>query len=226
MGLSTAGLAFKQSSSTPSEQDIIRLAFGDQFVRIPDDVMKPHEIRRPGNIDLESTRDALFIYNDDIVRKIFFELEVPHPSFFEAFGNPKTLIFFCHSDSGGSFGYRIFENGLPVRLRFYDGTSTTDEGTPKEFEFSWLHAEAFFAEEDAPPAFRNRETGQVQYEGYLTAALLRLAMKEYFGMCPWDDWNYKTKFSRYQVTPVAENPASQVKRPWWKRMWWAEKISR
>lgn len=219
MGLSTAGLAFKRSSSTPSEQEMIRLAFGDQFVRLPDDETKPHEIRRVGNIDLESSHDALFIYNDDIVRKIFFELEAPHPSFFDALGNPQTLIFFCHYDSGDSFGYRIFENGLPVRLRFYDGTSTIDEGAPKEFEFSWLHAEQFFEEEDAPPAFRNQETGQVAYEGYVTAALLRLAMKECFGGCPWDDWNYKTKFSRYHIIPPAENSASQDKRPWWKRIW-------
>jgi hypothetical protein len=219
MGLSTAGLAFKQSSSTPSEQEIIRLAFGDQFSRIPDNVMNPHEIRRPDNIDVESTRDAIFIYNNDTIRKFFFELEVPHPSFLDALGNPQTLMFFCHSDSGGSFGYRIFKNGLPVRLRFYDGMSTIDEGTPMEFEFSWLDAEHFFEEEDAPPAFRNRETGQVAYEGYVTAALLQLAMKECFGTCPWDDWNSKTKLSRYYKTLPIVNSASQVKRPWWKRMW-------
>jgi len=219
MGLSTAGLAFKQSSSSPSEQEMIRLAFGDHFVRIPDDAMKPYGIRRQGDIDLEVTRDALFIYNNDILRKIFLELEVPHPSFFEALGNPQTLIFFCHCDSGDSFGYRIFEKGLPVRLRFYDVTRTIDEGAPKEFEFSWLNARQFFEEEDAPPAFENEETGQVAYEGYVTAALLRLAMKECVGMCPWDHWSYKTKFSRYHLAPPAENPVVELKRPWWKRLW-------
>jgi hypothetical protein len=218
MGLSTAGLAFKQSSATPSEQEIIRLAFGEQFVLIPDYLMSPYAIRRPGNIDLELTRDALLIYNDEITRRFFHGLEVPHRSFFDALGNPQTLIFFCHYDSGDTFGYRIFENGLPTRLRFYDGTDTIDEGEPKGFEYSWLHAEPFFEEEDAPPAFRNQETGQVAYEGYLTAALLRLAMKEYFGICPWDEWSAATKFSRYQVNPPAENPASQDKRRWWQRI--------
>lgn len=219
MGLSTAGLAFKKNLSMPSEQEIIRLAFGDQFVRVPDDSTNPFGIRKQGYIDLESTGDALFICNHDLVRKIFFDLEVPQSSFFDAFGNPEKLIFFCHYDSGETFGYRIFENGLPIRLRFYDGTSTIDEGPPKEYELSWLHAEQFFEEEGAPPAFSNQETGQIAYECYVTAALLRLTMKEFFGMCPWDDWSYKTKFSRYQLALPLDNPKLQTKRPWWKRMW-------
>jgi hypothetical protein len=63
-----------------------------------------------------------------------------------------------------------------------------------DFELSWLKARLFVEEEGEPPVYRNTETGQTSTEAYVTANMLDVAMKTLFGVCPWDEWNYKSKF--------------------------------
>jgi hypothetical protein len=219
MDLSTGGFAFKTTSSTPSEVEVIRSVFGDMLVAADHD-LKQNGMRLPGDVSVEAACGAFFIVNGEIPQKYLFKPECPSASFFEALGHPHTVIFYCHYDSGGTAGYRIFENGVPVRRRFCSESETSDEGTPRESELSWLNAEQFFEDEDedTPPAYRNRETGHVTMEPYVTAAMLRLVMKELFGVCPWEEWSYKTRFNHYRMKPV-EAPAPQAKRPWWRSVW-------
>ena len=168
---------------------------------------------------VESVDDVFFVHSGETVQRFLFELECPHPSFFEALGNPEIVLFFCNYDSGDSYGYRIFENGVPVRRRLYANFETSDDGTPRGFELSWLNAEQYFDEEEEALICRNLETGQVALECGLTAVLLRLAMKEYFGVCPWTELNYRCKFKHYHAPPLEETAEPQMKRPWWRRLW-------
>jgi hypothetical protein len=217
MGLSTAGLVFKPSSSTPPDPEIVRLAFGERFELVPEaEASKENRLHLPGNLAFERTSGVLFIYSDEAVQKYLFGGESPSPSFFEALGNPTHVMFFCYYDSGGSFGYRIFENSVPARRRLYTGFETLDEGVPKAFEHAWLNAEQFVENDDEPPVYRNTETGEVRSEGNVTAAMLRLALIGNYGIRPRDQWDYKTKFIHYKAKEAAHalQTQTQVRQSW------------
>jgi hypothetical protein len=216
----TTGIVFKPNTSTPVEREIVRLAFGDHFEPVPAaEVSTENDIRLSGNLAFEWTSGVSFIYSGEAVQKFLFEGESPSPSFFEALGNPSKVIFFCHYDSGDSFGYRIFENGVPTRRRLYTVSGTIDEGLPKAFEHAWLNAEKFVEDEDEPPAYRNPETGEVRSEGYITAAMLRLALTRDYGICPWDEWDYKTNFNYYKAKKAADTSQTQARQSWWRKLW-------
>lgn len=198
MGLATAGLAFKPTSSTPSEQDMIRRAFGEECRFIPEsDLKASHDIRLPGNIDVESTHGATFVYCGDIAERILFKEEVLDASFLAAIGDPEVVVVFCHYESGGSFGYAIFEKGVRARFRLHSQGTTSDKGAPMEFELPWLNAQLVVEEEGEPPAYLNTRTGRASSETYLTAVMLDDTMMALFGVCPWEEWNYKTKLNHY-----------------------------
>jgi hypothetical protein len=217
MGLSTAGLAFKPNSFTPKdEQEMIRRAFGDTFHSIPaSEIQNYHDIRVPGKIAVESKNGATFIYNGEIAGRVLFEGEALEPSLLFALGSPEVIVVFCHYDSGGSFGYAILEKGVRVRSRIYTLDRTSDDGVPKEFELSWLQAEPFVEEEGEVLAYRNMESGETTTEAYVTVHMLSEVMKRLFGVSPWDEWNYKTKFNYYFRKPD-ETVKLPLRKAWWK----------
>ena len=214
MGLSTAGLAFRPNALTLDEQALVQKAFGSSFD--PSATEKVHDIRVPGNVAIESKNGTTFIYNGEIAAKILFERQSLEPAVFAALGAPELVVVFCHYDSGGSFGYAIIKDGITVRSRVHTLDKTVDEGTPHAFELPWLKAETFIEEEGEPPAYRNLETGDVTSEPYVTARLLVQVMNAFFGVVPWDDWDYRTKFNCYSRQPAAKIPAPPVAKAWWK----------
>lgn len=219
MGLSTAGLAFKPTSSTPEEEEMIRRAFGAAFHAVPASDVKGYlDTRLPGNIAVESKNGAIFIYSSEIADRILFKGEAIEASLLSALGTPEIAIVFCHYDSGDSFGYAIMEDGARTRSRIYTEGKTTDEGIPKGVELPWLKAESVIEEEGEPPAYRNIETGQMATEGYVTASMLNVITKTLFGVCPWDEWNYKSKFNYYRRELPAKAANFPVKKAWW-RFW-------
>lgn len=214
MGLSTAGLAFRPNASTLDEQALVRMAVGSSLD--PAAAEQVHDIRVPGNVAIESRNGATFIYNGEIAAKILFERRSLEPAVFAALGAPELVVAFCHYDSGGSFGYAIIKDGITVRSRMHTQEKTVDEGTPNAFEMPWLTAEPFIEEEGEPPAYRNLETGDVTSEPYITAHLLGQVMDAFFGVVPWDEWDYRTRFNCYSRQPAAKMPAPSVAKAWWK----------
>jgi hypothetical protein len=196
LGLSTAGLAFRPNLSTLGELDLMQTVFGKGVFQLPE-MQNSHDIRVPGNVTVESKNGATFVYNSEIADRILFEGHSLHPSVFEALGAPEIVVVFCHYDSGGSFGYAILKNGATVRSRVHVMEKTTDTGEPNNFELPWLQAESFIEEEGEPPAYRNSSTGEVSSEACVTAHLLAQVMNGLFGLCPWDDWDYRTKMNFY-----------------------------
>lgn len=196
MGLSIAGFAFKPTALGVDEEEMIHRAFGSAFHAIQATDL---DSRLTGNLAVESRNGAVFVYSSEMVEPYFFKEKAIAPSLLSALGNPEILVVFCHYDASNSYGYIIVENGTPTRYRLYTDDGTSDEGVPKEFELSWLQAEPFIEEEGEPPAYRNKQTGQISNEASITARLLDLVMQTSFGICPWHEWNYKTEFSCYQV---------------------------
>lgn len=217
MGLSTAGIAFRPTSDTPDEEEMIRRAFGEAFHAVPmSDARSSHDIRVPGNIAVESKNGAIFIYNGEIAERLLLKREPIEPSLLSALGTPEIAVVFCHYDSGDSFGYIILEGGLQIRSRIYTLDQTFDEGSPKEFELPWMQADPFVEEEGEPAVYRNIETGQTATEPYVTANMLNVAMKVLFGACPWDTWDYRSKFNYYRRELPAETAELSIKKVWWK----------
>jgi len=214
LGLSTAGLAFRPNASTLDEQALVQKAFGSSFD--PSATGTAHDIRVPGNVVVESKNGATFVYNGEIAGKVLFEGQSLEPAVFAALGAPELVVVFCHYDSGGSFGYAIIKDGIKVRSRVHTLDKTVDEGTPNAFELPWLTAESLVEDEGEPPAYRNLETGEVTTEPYVTAHLLVQVMNAFFGVVPWDEWNYKTKFTYYSRQPAAKTPARSAAKAWWK----------
>jgi hypothetical protein len=209
LGLSTAGLAFRPNELTLGEQELVSLAFGSTLHSLqPPEAQRSHDIRVPGNVAAESKNGATFIYNGEIAEKILFAGLSLEPAAFAALGAPEMVVVFCHYDSGGSFGYAIINKGVTVRSRVHTMDKTTDEGTPNACEMPWLEAEQFIEEEGEPPAYRNLMTGEVTSESYVTAHLLTEVMKAFFGLAPWDEWDYRTKFNYYGKQLPAEVTAS------------------
>lgn len=218
MGLSTAGVAFKHNSFTPEDQqEMIRRAFGSAFHSIPaSEIRNSHDIRVPGNIAVESTNGATFVYNGELAERVLFEEQALEPELLAALGNPEVVVVFCHYDSGGSFGYAIWEKGVRIRSRVHTLEKTSDDGVPMELELPWLQAEQF-VDEDGEPAYRNLESGEIATEAYVTARMLRQVMGGLFGVAPWDEWDYKTKFNYYLRRP--EETAQQSRRKSWWQIW-------
>lgn len=218
MGLSIAGFAFRTTSSTPSEDEMIRRAFGDDFRLVPNaDAADSNDIRLPGVMAVESRHDSIFIYTGEFAGRVLFDRQPVSASFLSALGNPVTLVVFCHYDSGGSFGYALIEGGVQTRFRLHSEGTTTDEGVPKDYEMAWLHAKEVVEEPGEPPAFQNIETGDIALKDYVSAKLLNEGMIRLFGGCPWDDWNYKTRLRAYRRDHhggAAHDPTA--KRSWWK----------
>jgi hypothetical protein len=218
MGLSTAGFAFKTTSFTPTEQEMIRRAFGSDSRLVPDsDPADSSDIRVPGVIAVESRHGSAFIYSDEFAGRVLFDRQPVSASFLSALGNPDTLLVFCHYDSGGSFGYLVIEGGVQTRYRLHLEGTTTYEGAPKDYEKAWLHAKEVVEESGEPPAFQNIETGEISSKEYVVARLLNDTLIRLFGGCPLDDWNYKTRLAKYrrdQHGSAAREPSA--KRPWWK----------
>ncbi len=215
MGLSTAGLAFVPNASTLVEHELVRRAFGSSAIE-PSETQTTHDIRMPGNVTVESKDGATFLYNGEIAEKILFDGQSLDPAIFAALGSPATIVIFCHYDSGGSFGYAIVENGITVRSRLHTLDQTDEKGVPHAFELPWLQAESFIEEEGEPPVYRNLQTGQVSSESYITAYLLAEVMNAVFGVVPWDEWDYRSKFNYYcrQPSPEIDEPAAT--KAWWK----------
>lgn len=202
MGLSTAGIIFKPTPATPGEPEMIRRAFGESLQPVTSsEAQNSHDVRYPDNIAVESTNGATCIYAGDPPDQMVFDSKELDPAVFAALGSPATIVVFCHYDSGATFGYTIIENGVRARSRLYSNDATSDQGTPLECELSWLSAEQFFDEEEEEEEmmFRNSETCQVASEFQITPRLLRTVVTELFGVCPWDDWSYKTKFNYYRT---------------------------
>lgn len=198
---------------------MIHRAFGEAFHAISASDVKGHfDSRLPGNIAVESKNGAIFIYSSELAERILFNRDTIAPSLLTALGNPEIAVIFCHYDVSESFGYVILENGVPTRSRMHTEDKTNDEGAPKEFELPWLQAESFIEEEGEPPAYRNTETGQTSTEAYVTAHMLDVVMQAFFGVCPWDEWNYKSEFNYYQRKLPAEIVKQTAEKAWW-RFW-------
>lgn len=202
-GLSTAGVAFRATSSTPQEPIMIQRAFGAAFQAVSPLDGSSRDIRNPGNIAVESKNGVTFVYNGEYAGRILFGEESVDASVLSALGNPELVVVFCHYDSGNSFGYVIVEHGVRTRYRLYTRDKTIDEGVPRDFERSWLKAAALVDGKGEPPVYRNKDTGEVASEDNVTAGLLDSAMRSFFGIIPWTQWDYKSKFNYYRrVTPT------------------------
>lgn len=215
MGLSTAGLAFRPTASTLDEQELVQLAFGSSAIQLSDPY-KVHDIRVPGNVAVESSNGITFVYNGEIAARSLFDGQSLAPEVFAALGAPELVVIFCHYDSGDSFGYAIVKDGITVRSRVHTSDKTKDEGAPNAFELPWLQAESFIEEEGEPPAYRNLKTGEVTSDSYLTAHLLAEVMNAFFGVTPWNEWNYKSKFNYYSSQPPEKTPEPPTTKAWWK----------
>lgn len=215
MGLSTAGLAFRPNASTLDEQELVQLAFGSSAIQLSEP-NKLHDIRVPGNVAVESSNGVTFLYNGEIAGRTLFEGQSLEPRVFAALGAPELVVIFCHYDSGDSFGYAIVKDGITVRSRVHTLDKTKDEGAPNAFELPWLQAESFIEEEGEPPVYRNLKTGEVTSESYVTAHLLVEVMNAFFGVTPWNEWNYKSKFNYYYMQPPAKISEPSTTKAWWK----------
>lgn len=216
MGLSIAGLGFLPNVSTLEEQKLVQLIFGNSIE--PSGTQKPHDIRVPGNVAVESRNGATFIYNGEIAEKILFDGQFLEPAVFTALGTPELVVIFCHYDSGDSFGYSIVKDGITVRSRVHTLNKTKDEGAPSAFEMPWLQAESFIEEEGEQSVYRNIKTGEITSESHITSRLLVEVMTAFFGIVPWEEWNYRSKFNYYckqSSRKMVEQSATKARWRFW-----------
>jgi hypothetical protein len=196
---------------------VVRLVFGAGYDRLSGEEAKAiHDTRRAGNVAVESLGDTTFVYSGEIATRYLFDREPIDASLLAALGNPQAVVCFCHYDSGGSFGYRIIEDGEQTRFRLYYEWQTTEEGPPQDFEAAWLGAEPHFDAEEECLVYRHAVTGQTLAEGGLTAHLLAAAMAHFFQLVPWDTRNDKTQFKLYRKAAKREPAQPPSKTTWWK----------
>ncbi len=177
---------------------MMRRAFGaSPHMTPPSEKQGTFDIRVPGNFSVESKDGTIFVYGGEIAERILFRGEAIAPDLLAALGSPDIVVVFCHYDSGESFGYTIAEQGQRTRTRLHTLEKTSDEGTPRDIELSWVKAEPFI-DEDEMPALRNCDTDETAPDAYVSAILLDLVMQHFFGVVPWEDWDYRTTFNHYQ----------------------------
>ena len=234
MGYSMGGIAFTRNERNGDPDMLIGALYGSAYKRA---TAVSAENRNSKEVMAEIFDNFCCIYDDKFPEEHIFRKKKNISSIFKVLGEPELLMVFCHYDSGDSFGYSIYENGLFSRRRLYTNCELTEEGDPKDFELEWINASTYIENEEDPP----EEHQVVYYKGnreeivsahFLTAKLLREALENFFGMNAWEDMDVSRNMVRYRRLPSpqpqpqpqpktlsessTQSSTSAPKRPWWK----------
>lgn len=196
MGIAQAGFAFRSAAPIEDLKNFVANLCGSDVVQIEHPNRGEFDTRNDLDIMVEVFDNVYFVCNSAMSWKYLEHQNLDHQSVFAALGMPAFFMAFCHFDTGSSYGYALFEDG--VRTRSILNTMAAprlppviESGDPKDFEMRWSTANFYLDEDDCPREewqkiyFQgNREIEMPEHQ--IPARLLYEAMQKYLGVYPWD----------------------------------------
>ena len=198
MGIVQAGLAFSLAEPAADLGALVARLTGETPVAIHRPNWGDFDIRRPGDVMVQVFGNACFVCNGKIAAPLMEHPERDATASYEALGRPDFFMAFYCLDSGGTYGYALFEHGVRVRSRLQSDAGPPHQpplvefGTPTELEQQWLGAVWRLEEdENAPPEewvklFIHGSHPLPVPEFGLTSRMLYEICMQRFGVCPWD----------------------------------------
>lgn len=163
MGMTAAGIIFKLKSDL-SDTEILSLindcVYSDiEKVESPIFGINNFDIRHDSDFVISRERNNCFIANSDIVRKILSSTEYAE-KIYSLLNSPPLFVAYYIYDSGGSYGYAVYESGVKrfSRIQNFDEPMIVT-GEPTEIERKWVNAKTYEEKDEEYPD----DEGQILY---------------------------------------------------------------
>lgn len=216
MGIAQAGIVFKSDIKGKNLQNLIETLFEDHVKEIKHPNFGEFDVRNKNDIMVQIFGKSCFISNHDIAWNLLEQEDIDSSKVYTSLGSPELFVVFCRYDTGGSYGYGFFENGIRTRSRLQTVGSQQlkpmlEFGMPKEIEQSWLNGDSYLEEDDCPEEERQRiyinamNTSEVP-EYFLTNQILQDILVSNFEVCPWET-EVKPEYHFYKI---------KERKAWWK----------
>lgn len=186
MGTAQGGIIFGVTEPDCSAVDLVAALYGPDFTELGS---RPRDFdtRHPGDILVQRMGDVWAISGGGLEWPLLSGSECDTGAIWEALQRPQEFLAFCRYDSGGSYGFALFEQGRRVRSLLHTPGSLTEIGDPLPFEQPWWN------EADSALAALETQEDEEEAEGEarairqnLASALVREALLEYVECCPWE----------------------------------------
>ena len=188
---------------------LVSAVFGAATTPVAPPQYQTFDTRRPENILVEEFGDVVVVSNFDLVWNLLARPSDAEPSIWAALGSPEQWMAFCYMDSGGTYGYAMYEGDRLTRSRLQttglpNVAPLVECGEPTSLERKWLDApwtmEADDPEDpgDQVKVFRHPDTGAETTEQYMTARILTDLSTQLGGVCPWE-WPTRPRMHYFQV---------------------------
>lgn len=222
MGVTAAGIAYRPRDASRPLDELVASLFGRPCKEIDQPSGREFDIRRSTDVMVEFYGNTCVIYNHELISDILDDPAVDTAHLHLMLDKPDLIIGFCCYDSADSYGYVFIEDGKRTRSRLQTlpagGRSPlTEFGEPKDFEVRWLSAPSYLEEDETAPPEDLVRIYYLEAEGLktadfsLTSRLLYEALKNNFGVCPWDT-NERPK-SRYFKLVAQTNEGASPEQP-------------
>lgn len=188
---------------------LVSAVFGSPATPVTPPQYQTLDTRLPENVLVEDFGDVVVVSNFDLVWNLLLRRAQFEPSIWASLGLPERWMAFCYVDSGGSYGYAIYEGDRLMRSRLQtmdlpDMPPLVEWGEPLPLEKEWLNAPWSMEvddpddPEDQVKVFRHPDTGAETTEEGLTVTMLRELSTQLWGMCPWD-WTTRPRLHYFEV---------------------------
>lgn len=209
MGISQSSLVFRPNAPITDMRALVHAVFGAPAMPVTPPQYQTLDTRFPENVLVEEFGDVVVVSNFELVWNLMVRPSDAEPSIWAALGSPDRWMVFCYMDSGGTYGYAIYEDDRLTRSRMQTmGLAhvppLVEYGEPLPLERKWLDApwamegDDSAATDDRVKVFRHPDTGAVTTEEYMTAQILSDLSTQLWGMCPWE-WPTRPLMHYFQV---------------------------
>jgi len=210
MGTAAGGLLIKKTEK--SIQETINFIFGKDFEKVGYCDCRDSDCVYAGKIN-----NNLAIINTDLSEKYFRESKI-EDELFEFLEKPELIFVFEEYDSGASYGYGVFENGVKTRvIRASNYNDVYFEfGQPIEEEKEWLEGK-IIDDTDGGKLLVNKKNKHEIPEVFRYKAILQLLMLNYFQFTceTMDDVFTSSEHFKKEEKIIYEKTEKTTKK-WWK----------
>ena len=208
MGISQAGIIFRPPTPITDAGAFVSALLGTEAIAI---VPPPRSLdtRLAHNVAVEEFGDVVVVSNSDLAWPLLAAGRLDEPALWAKLGSPAQWMAFCYLDSGGSYGYALYEAERLVRRRLQttglrDHPPLAEHGEPLPCERRWLDAPWQLDDEDEDdepvPYCIHPNTGNVSTQEYLTARMLADLARQTWGLLPWDwTWANRPRMQSFEL---------------------------
>jgi len=188
MGTTASGVLFSNTVKTEEAKGLLSLIVGEEVTPFDSKSSGQFDTRKASDIGISVIDGHTHIDYFVVAQAVLQDSSYDVTPLYDAFGKPSTMLFYVSMDSGDSYGYALFKDGVRVRSRSQFASAPGPKfGEPSEYEKRWLNAPYKLEDDEKIYSLQNQE-GKVEflYEGEIEQNFLTNIFLETFGYCPWE----------------------------------------